>query len=457
MRFTSSPRVRRWLFVPPVLLGIAFIVWQMLHTRQPERIASGELARVLRVIDAPQVDVVPRVLGYGTAAPAQVWRAVAEVEGRVIEVHPELNPGAFLKEGDVVLKIDPREFELTASQLEAEIAEVQAQLAELDTQEENDRASMVIEEAALKLTQTDLDRVRGAAERDAASPTEVRDKERTFLAQKQKVQALQNALNLVPRQRTTLGASLAVKKARLEQARLDIQKTIVQTPFDCRLGEVHIEQGQFLKAGEALFDADGVAVTEVDAQVSIDRARALLHDSPSRELGGVPDMERLREIFDVAVTVRLHVGDWTAEWDARFARIREQIDPVTRTIGLVVAVDRPYEQAIPGQRPPLLKGMFCEVELRGDPLSGRIVVPRAALHDGHVYIVDPENRLRRRAVSVLFSQSDFICLEGGLEPGDKVVVSDPMPAIEGMLVKPVADDELRSNLIAQATARTGVR
>ena len=129
MRFTPSPRVRRWLFVPPVLLGIAFIVWQMLHTRQPERIVSGELARVLRVIDAPQVDVVPRVLGYGTAAPAQVWRAVAEVEGRVIEVHPELNPGAFLKEGDVVLKIDPREFELTASQLEAEIAEVEAQLA----------------------------------------------------------------------------------------------------------------------------------------------------------------------------------------------------------------------------------------------------------------------------------------------------------------------------------------
>ena len=117
MTTTHSPRSRRWLVVPPVLIGIALFGWLVLHTGEPERAAPQEQARVLRVIAAPSVDVIPRVLGYGTAQPARVWRAVAEVEGRVVDVHPELGSGAFLKTDDVVLKIDPREYELTVSQL----------------------------------------------------------------------------------------------------------------------------------------------------------------------------------------------------------------------------------------------------------------------------------------------------------------------------------------------------
>ena len=74
-------------------------------------------------------------------------------------------------------------------------------------------------------------------------------------------------LNLVPGKRETLEATLAVLRAKLEQARLDLNKTIIRAPIRCRIGDVAIEAGQFLQAGELLFEADGVAVTEVDVQL----------------------------------------------------------------------------------------------------------------------------------------------------------------------------------------------
>lgn len=452
MRLKIRPTVRKWLILIPILLGIGVLARLMLHSRKPKKKSPEESARVLRVIEVERVGVVPSVVGYGTARPSQIWRGVAEVEGRVVEVHKELKAGAFLRSGEVVLKIDPREYELAVSRLESEIAESKAKLAELATQEENHRASLEIEESSLKLAKAEFDRVRTLIDSGAAAPTEVRDEERTYLVQRQKAQSLRNTLRLVPKQRNALEASLAVGEARLEQARLDLEKTVIQAPFDCRVAEVEIEKGQFLKAGEVLFEADGTDATEVYAQVSMDRARNLLPPHAKKQFGGIPDMETLRALFDVEVIIRMRIGDFAAEWPARFVRLREQIDPITRTLTFVVAVDKPYEQAIPGRRPPLVKGTFCEVELRSQPLPDHVVIPRTALHAGHVYLVDATSRLQRRPVQVLFAQVDFLCVENGLESGDRVIVSDPTPAIEGTLVSPVVDDQLGAALLSQARA-----
>lgn len=132
------------------------------------------------------------------------------------------------------------------------------------------------------------------------------------------------------------------------------------------------------------------------------------------------------------------------------ARLREQFDPRTRTLGLVIAVDKPYEKAVPGKRPPLVQGMYCEVELRGSPRSGRVVVPRSSVHEGHVYLVAEDSRLERRAVAADFAQAGFVCLRSGLRGGETLVVSDPVPAIGGMLIEPVLDESTRSRLVAEA-------
>ena len=86
-----------------------------------------------------------------------------------------------------------------------------------------------------------------------------------------------------------------------------------------------------------------------------------------------------------------------------------------------------------------------------------LVVPRAALHDDAVYVLDADDRMRRAAVEVRFVQSGFACIDAELPEGIRVVVSNPTPAIEGQLVDPVPAPELLQDLIAQASGETRLR
>ncbi len=52
---------------------------------------------------------------------------------------------------------------------------------------------------------------------------------------------------------------------------------------------------------------------------------------------------------------------------------------------------------VPGKRPPLLKGLYVAVEFLGSPQK-RIVIPRKAIHEGRVYLVNDENKLEIKPV-----------------------------------------------------------
>jgi membrane fusion protein, multidrug efflux system len=454
-----SVLIRKLAIVPPVLLGVAVVVFLVLHHEGPRRKPPQEASRVLSVLPVPRVDVVPRVLGYGTAEPGEEWRAVAEVKGHLVWVNPELNAGAILEKGEQILRIDPREYELSIARLQADIEQVKAQIEELATREANYRSSLQIEEDSLSYAEKQLERTRTAAQSNAVSTSQVEQEERTVLSQRGQVQMIRNSLAIVPATGRSLEATLAVKNAGLAQARLDLDKTVFKAPFTCRIGEVHLEEAQYVGARELLFEAHGIDVSEVHAQVPLDQARPLLEREDRGKLAtmNVTAMEAMRRVFDLDITVRYSFGEFRAEWPARFDRIREQLHPETRTIGIVVLVDKPYENVIPGVRPPLLKGMFCEVELRGKPRHDLLVVPRSALEDGHVYVVDDQGRLRRREVEVLFKQSSFASLAGGVVEGEMVVTTVPVPAIEGMLVTPDPNDALLARLIAEARAEVPLR
>lgn len=436
----------------PIMIGALILFYMVSNAKDLEKKPPHELARTLRVIEVERMPVVPRALAFGTAQAAQVWTAVAEVSGRVIEVHEDLKAGAFLRAGETVLKIDPYENELAVAELQAEIAETQAQVDELETQAANDRVALSIEQASLDLAEADLEKVRSLIQQNDAADTEVRAQKRAVLAQRQKVQNLEKSLSLVPKRRASLEASLAVREARMEQAQYDLSKTVIKAPFDCRLNQVDIEVGQFLGRGQALFEADGADAVEVEAQVPLDRGRQLIRRENAEPLRGIPDMDELRRRLGIQAIVRTHIGDFSTSWQARFVRVREQVDPMTRTLGVVVAVDQPYAKAIPGERPPLVKNTFCEVEFFGDPIPDLLVLPRSAVDGGEVFVLDKDNRLARQAVEVYFTQGAFVTLRDGLQPGQRVVVSDPHPAIDGMLVDPVRDDELMAELKRDASA-----
>ncbi|MDX2198733.1 MAG: HlyD family efflux transporter periplasmic adaptor subunit [Phycisphaerae bacterium] len=439
-----------------MVIGVV-VVWALVrHSPHAALKPPQEHSRDLRVIELPAVEVAPRVIGYGTTRPARVWRAVSEVGGRVLELHPALDAGEFLQAGEVALRIDSRDYQLAVKQVQAELTEVSARIAELTTQFENDQRSLTIEKTSLALVEAEFQRVKRLAEAGNAADTELRDAERRYLSQKQSAQALENAIRLNQKKRETAEASRDVTEARLARARRDVEKTWVRAPFACRLQEVKLEVDQFVQAGQQLFEADGIDAIQIDVQIPVAEARKLAANA-NLPKDWTPSIAAARDALKLSAVVRTHVRGIELNWNARFVRIREQLEPVTRTVQFVVAVDDPYKGIQPGVRPPLLRGVYCEVELRAPPLTPHVVVPRASVFDGGVYVLDPDSRLRRREIESSFEQSDFVCVERGLEAGVQLVISDPRPAIEGQLVRAHLAGDVQRQLIAQATGAAATK
>ncbi|HSR71731.1 MAG TPA: hypothetical protein VLL72_05060, partial [Kiloniellales bacterium] len=262
-------------------------------------------------------------------------------------------------------------------------------------------------------------------------------------------------------QRRVLEADRALRRAELREARLDLERTSIRLPFDARVASVEVEVQEHVTANQRLAVADSIDVAEISAQLAFEQIRPLIGTDVDLEALDITDFSVAPRRLGLSAEVRLRIGDIVARWDARFDRIAATIDPRTRTAGFFVAVDDPYGKVIPGKRPPLVKNMYVEVELSAPARPDTIVVPRVALrqHVGEavVPLAGPDDRLVLRPVTPGFVQGDFVVVESGLAAGDRVVVSDLVPAIEGMLLDPSEDEALAKALRAEAAGRTTLR
>lgn len=445
-------RLRRFVaLAAPLLVGAVFFVILRRTRSGPEESAGAESARSVRVIEVSSLSVAPRAVGYGTGIPARTWEAAAEVSGKVTTVHPRLKKGAIIGAGTVVVEIDPSEYQLQVAQMEAEVESLQAQLSELEIRKQLDTAVLKTERRSLELKENELARQQRLFEQNVVSEAEIESSERDLLTQTLRVQAAEKAVRLLPSQRRVLQANLSQAHARLDEARIRLSHTAVTVPFECRVSDVRVERNQFVSRGQRLAAMDGVEATEVHAQVPADDLRVVIRASGEDSLLELSRARYLGDALDISAVVRFQSGDFVVTWDARVARISDVVDPRTRTIGVIVEVPRSYATSTPGVRPPLMKGMYCEVLLHGAPQPDRIVIPRTALRpDGTVFVLGPDARLRKRSVVLAWEQGSIAVVRDGLTVGDRVVVSDVVPAVEGMRLLPVNDTDLAARMAAAA-------
>lgn len=443
-------------FVLPVVLAGAVLAYFISQRSAPEKSPAREQVRHVRIIEAQETEIIPRVLGFGSVKPGKEWSATGQVSGEIEYVHPDLKKGAILTSGTEIIRISPADFELSIAQAEANIRATEAKLKELSVTQVNTRQVLDIEKRALRIREQELGRQRALLKRGTVSQTSFDRATRDTLSQRKTVQELENSLRLIPTQRTVQDEQIAVYQAQLQSAKLDLARTSIRLPFDARIAEVNAEVAQLAQKGQTLATADGVETAEVEAQVPIARFFNMAHAVATAEMPRGITSETLKSIANrmgFEVTIRLKAGDQVTEWPARFARISDTIDPKTRTIGVIAVVDGPYAQAIPGKRPPLAKGLFVEMELRASAQGKRLIVPRSALHDGKLYIANNDNRLEIRPVETGLYQGDIVTIRKGLNAGDRVVVSDLSPAIAGALLKTTPDDSLSEEIRREASSR----
>jgi len=436
MNTDKHSRWRALWVLPPLAIGILVVIFMASGKQPPVKAEQSEPSQSVRVVEARKVDLLPEARGYGPVQPGKVWAAVAQVSGRVIDTYPRLRNGEIVPSGTLLFRIDPVDYEL-------QLAQASAELAELDIQEQNARASLEIDKSNLRVAQREKERITKLSNKGTASQSDVDSAERAMLNARTTVQNTTNTLALMPTQRRLL-------EAKVSRAERDLANTVVRAPFNLRIADLAVEKDQYVSIGQTLFNGDAVERVEIVAQFAISSLRNLFIGQ-QRPVPAIAELqERLQDFTGFQPLVRMDIGGEVAEWEADFVRLSDEVDPQTRTLGVVVSIDNPFKKVIPGKRPPLSKGMFVQVVIRGHIQPGRVVVPRGAIRDGKVYVVDENQLLQIRQVSVLFSQGPFSVISDGIQAGEQIVVSDPVPAVAGMRLNAVPDEQLQVSILNAA-------
>jgi len=436
---------RGLLILPAILLGVFLFMTLVKNQAEPEKNQIKETAHAVRVIEAPQLSITPVYRGHGNVAPSKVWNGVAQVSGKIIEINPKLKKGALISKGASLLQIDPSDYELAVQQAQTTIDATKAQLADISIREKNSKASIKIEESALKIGQAELTRKQKLLSDGSITTSDFEREQRSVLAQQQSVQNLRNAINLYPTEKQRLNAEIKRLESQLASANLNLERTTLLMPFSGRVAQSKTEIQQFARQGDVLVTVDGIEKAEIEVQVPMGRMAELIFGLPKIDIRNI-GTSNIGELLGLEAIVLLQREGLDVKWQAKVARISEGMDPITRTIGVIVEVLNPYRNTLPGIRPPLSKGLFVDVNLIGKEKTNKLTIPSDAVHEDNIYLVNSENRLEVREIKTGVSNSHYIVIESGLNPGEKVIVSQLLPAIEGMLLNPKMDNQTITEL-----------
>jgi RND family efflux transporter MFP subunit len=371
--------------IPVAILGAGFSLAAVLLATGPKLSSKPAefLAPLVRVSTITQQQVQLGALTHGSVSPRTESEVVPEVAGRVIHVNPNFVSGGFFKAGEELLRIDPLDSEVALEQARANLAR-----AESDFTNASKNASRQDDLVKRKLAST--------ADRDNAG----------------------NRLRIAD-------ASLRQAKAQMARAERDLLRTRILAPFDGRVRSERVDIGQFVGRGTAIASIYATDYAEV---------RLPIHDEELAFLNLPLGPNPMPENVGAEVTLSARFGGAEHEWQARVVRTEGELDPKTRMITVVARIDKPYK--IEGDRPPLAVGLFVDARIHGKVANNIAIIPRAALRkDDQVLIVDVDNRLIFRDVTVLRMVNDQVYISAGLNSGEQLCISALDNALEGMSVR----------------------
>ena len=433
------------ILISCILLAIIIVKSQSGMQHEP----AASFITPVKTIEIKQFSLKPSITGFGIVEPDIQFEAKSEVAGKIVYVHPQLRNGATFAEDSVVIRIEADDFQSSLQQAKANTAVNQAQLREVVVKFKNTRSDLKLAQQKLKLAQNDLNRADELVKKKLVSQSNFEAQKSKVIQLQQEVQNLKSLLKTLLEQKASLQASLSNTQAAAQSKQRNLDRTTIRLPFNARISDLAVEENQYVSQGALLFTAQTTDKVLIDTQLPLEQFRILAKDFGDNQ-------EQIREAFQrgfsldlltqLGLTATVRLGDdFSAIWDAKVERISSQLDPVIRTLGVIVSIDKPYAQIQPGIKPPLIDGMYTEVVIKGNPKK-YFVIPRDALHEGELFLLTPQNTLQRRTLKPDKLQGSMALFETGLQAGEKLIVSDPFPAISGMSIKPSPDKNLQHSI-----------
>lgn len=429
------------ILIPVVVVaaGVYVAMWLIENRTTPVRTPAKPKPLSVRVVDATRSRERISVYENGTVLPEQSISLRAEVSGRIIEQSPELVPGGRFQAGDVILRIDPRDYQYVVEQRESDVENALFNLKEEEGKE-------VVAQREWKLLG------------DGIQTTTI---------------GRELALRIPHRQK--LQAALEAAKSRLQEAELMLERTTIRAPFNALVKMESVDLGQLVSTQAELATLIGTDQFWVQVSVPVESLQWIRvpNGAAGRAEEATSSGSRAKVIHD-AGTVRI-------QCEGRVVRLLGDIEMGTRTARVLIAINDPFglqptisrgvrfsppttgvgnytgnpvaggnpnsvdgrsaieNEGNGGLRPtlPLLLGAYVRVEIEGPEVDGVFVLPRAAIREGNrIWIMTEDNTLAVRDTRILRSRpDDTVLVQDSLRDGERIIISRIGTPIPGMALQ----------------------
>ncbi|MFO0912098.1 MAG: hypothetical protein U0795_04030 [Pirellulales bacterium] len=462
---SSWARWGRSLAPLAVIAGSVF-VYQAYGHRPPVAVQADDIALVADVVTirAELFDGTFDIVVEGVARPFRQVTSAAEVAGRVLFKSDRCQDGNYVQQGELLLEIDPADYQLAVDRARQELAQTEVALREWTVEHQNVEEQIKLMEEDVRLAESDAERIRQLAAKSSASAADVDRARRSELTARNALLTLNNQLRLLDARYERAISARELEKAQLRQAELNLQRTKIVAPCSGTIVRENVEKDAYVQTGATVFVMNDTSAGEVQCQLELNDMYWLWRQSASRQgaVGGKvtgasadPSGDLTAELVQAryqfpssSAVVEFPLDELRCTWDGKLARYGgEGLDLQTRTVPCVVEVAQPQQGRVlrsTGELeaelppPPLTPGMFVTVRVPVDPAVDVIRIPVDGLRTGGMVWVYRDGVLRELPVRVARRVDRDVLLyvdPSGPQVGDEIIVSPLAFPRDGMAVR----------------------
>jgi multidrug efflux system membrane fusion protein len=382
----ASPRSSllrsRWTLAAAVaaIALCAYFGWRHFYgaetgTAGPDKVNSLQAPASIpvTVAEVKKADFPVYLNGLGAVEPYQTVLIRSRVDGAVTKI--AFKQGQMVKEGDVLVQIDPRPYQAALDQAVAKKAQ---------------------DEATLKNAQLDLVRYAALAKEDSVS--------------RQKFDTQQATVD-------ELVAQIKGDQASIDNAQTQVDYTTIRSPLSGKTGFRLVDVGNIVHA----VDTTGIVTIVQLEPISV------VFTAPEDD---VPQINKALAAGAAPVTALSSDGLKTLS-QGRLAVVNDAIDPASGTIGMKATFQNTDDALWPG--------LSVSTRLLVDTLKQATVVPDGAVERGpnglYAFVVGGDNKVEMRDITVGQEGDGQSVVLTGLAPGETVVTAGQYRLVQGSLVQ----------------------
>ena len=372
----------QFMMVMGIIAITAIGFWTMYIMRPTAPVVKLEdRVERLEVITAKREDYFPTINTQAVVESRFNINLKSQVTGQVLYISPKFLSGGYFEANEVILRIDPSDYELALIQAEVNVAKAEQSLS--------------IEKEQAELARQDWEKYgEGEATELVLRIPQLREAE----------------------------AGLKGAQANYKAQNIKLGRTEVKAPFPLMIARKQVDLGQVVGNNQDLASVFGTEEAEIRMPLSQKQMDLL----SVKSVGILPSGEVLK------VKVRDLTREGKIVWNADILRIESTIDRKSRVYYAIATVADPMNLKGDKDTPPLLPGVFVDLEVMGPKIGNIFQVPVKAMRDDKNIYIYKDEQLLTKTVKVLDRNQKTVIVFSGIEDGEMITISPPYSYVPGM-------------------------